>query len=72
MLLLRKDRDDADLFTIRIPGMLRKIAHKKYREMFAESLAAIRELKQRRPVLFKRIAGKIDEIEELAAKRFKG
>ena len=72
LLLVRERRDDRDLFAACIPVLLRKIAHKKYREIFMESLVAIRDLERRNPELFNRIAGKIDAIEELAKKRFEG
>ena len=72
LLLVRERRDDRDLFAARIPDILRKFAHKKYREIFMESLAAIRDLQQRNPELFNRVAYRIDDIEELAKKRFEG
>jgi adenine-specific DNA-methyltransferase len=72
LMLLRERRKDGALFAAAVPGLLRKLAHKKYRQVFMESLEAVRDLQQDLPQLFSRIAGKIDEVEELAQKRFRG
>ena len=72
LLLVREGGYDQYLFAERIPDILRKIAHKKYREIFMESLAEIRGLELSSPKAFSRIAGKIDAVEELAKKRFEG
>jgi adenine-specific DNA-methyltransferase len=70
LLVLEESRDDAAVFTAPIPGLLRKIAHKKYRKAFFDSLGAIRELQRKHPHLFQRIAQKVDDVELLAKKRF--
>ncbi len=55
-----------------IPGILRKIAHKKYRNLFLNTLESIRSLEVRLPEAYVKIAGKIEEVEQLALKRFSG
>jgi adenine-specific DNA-methyltransferase len=70
--LVTENRDDRQVFAALIPDILRKIAHRKYREIFMDSLTAIRGLERRIPTVYGRIASKIDDIEELARKRFAG
>ena len=70
--LVTENRDDRQVFAALIPDILRKIAHRKYREIFMDSLTAIKGLERRIPAVYRRIAGKIDDIEELARKRFAG
>ena len=72
LMLLRECREDGALFAAAVPVLLRKLAHKKYRQVFMESLEAVRDLQRDFPQLFSRIAGKVDEVEELAYKRFLG
>ena len=72
LMLLRERREDGTLFAAAVPGLLRKLAHKKYGQVFMESLEAVRDLQRDLPQLFSRIAGKIDEVEGLAQKRFRG
>jgi adenine-specific DNA-methyltransferase len=70
LLVLEESRDDAAVFAAPIPGLLRKIAHRKYRKTFVESLNAIKVLQVKNPHPFTRIARKIDDVEMLAEKRF--
>jgi adenine-specific DNA-methyltransferase len=72
LMLLREHREDGAPFAAAVPGLLRKLAHKKYKQVFMESLETVRVLQWDYPQLFSRIAGKIDEVEELAQKRFRG
>lgn len=56
----------------RIPTVLRKIAHKKYRREFAAWLERIRSLASTNPAAYDAIARKIDEIEAVACRRLNG
>jgi hypothetical protein len=55
-----------------IPDILRKTAHRKYRELFTRALGEIRFLGSRYAGMYVKIAPKIDALEELARKRFSG
>jgi adenine-specific DNA-methyltransferase len=70
--LVQEKRDDCAFFAAYIPGILRKIAHRKYRDLFTRSLKEIRILAQRRPAVYSSIAGRVDEVEKLAHRRFSG
>jgi adenine-specific DNA-methyltransferase len=70
--IIDEKREDRLYFTVLLPGILRKMAHRKYRELFTRSLFEIRELKNRHPEEYARIAKKLDAVEELASKRFSG
>ncbi len=70
--LVKESRDDCHLFAALIPDILRKIAHKKYREIFMQSLSEVKELERCIPDVYARITEKIDALEELAHKRFSG
>jgi adenine-specific DNA-methyltransferase len=72
LLLMKLAHENALLFAEALPGLLRKIAHRKYKSIFTESLADIRAIQRDRPELFERIAEKIDDVELLAMKRFQG
>jgi adenine-specific DNA-methyltransferase len=70
--ILRDSRSDVHNFIVLVPQILRKIAHKKYRELFFLYLGRVRELGAHRPSLYARIAHLVDEVEALARKRFSG
>lgn len=53
-----------------LPGIVRKIAHKKYSRQFEYWLARIKELQQVYPDEYALISRKVGEVEELAQKRF--
>jgi adenine-specific DNA-methyltransferase len=70
--IVKKGGGDPQYFISQIPGILRKIAHKKYRVLFLNTLESIRALEKRIPAAYVKIAGKIEEVEQLARKRFSG
>ena len=70
--LVVERRDEPIPFALYIPTILRKIAHKKYRDLFTRSLREIRTLKRRCPAAYTLIAEKVDELEILAHRRFSG
>jgi hypothetical protein len=70
--IVKKRGGDSQYFISLIPGILRKIAHKKYRNLFLNTLESIRSLEVRLPEAYVKIAGKIEEVEQLALKRFSG
>jgi adenine-specific DNA-methyltransferase len=70
--LVQERRDDSASFAAYIPGILRKIAHKKYRDLFTRSLKEVRALEQSCPAVYISIAGRVDEVQELAQRRFSG
>jgi adenine-specific DNA-methyltransferase len=70
--LVLERRDDPAPFAAHIPLILRKIAHKKYRDLFTRSLREVRTLERRCPAAYALIAEKIDELEMLAHRRFSG
>ncbi len=55
-----------------IPRILRKMAHRKYREDFERRLESLRETGSRHPEDFVRIRNEIDSIEKQASLRFRG
>ncbi len=54
-----------------IPRILRKMAHRKYRDQFMQRLKSLRVTGGRHPDEFARISDEIDRIEELARLRFR-
>jgi adenine-specific DNA-methyltransferase len=71
--LLRKvgvgEGDTARLVRL-IPGTLKKLAHKKYRDKFRIWLGRVRESQEADQEVFAAVASKIDELERIAHKRF--
>jgi len=63
---------DKGYFIKLLPHTLKKIAHKKYKELFVKWAARIRKLEKTKPGLYKIIRGKMDEVEAVAEKRFSG
>lgn len=55
-----------------IPGILRKMAHKKYKALFYSSMEKVKEFCKRYPEKCYRIEKKLTGLEELAMKRFSG
>jgi adenine-specific DNA-methyltransferase len=53
-----------------IPGTLKKLAHKKYREKFRIWLARVREAQKTDPAVFAAVASGIDGLERIAHRRF--
>jgi len=65
-------RDDRMFFVALIPDILRKMAHKKYRDIFIRSLREVAALGKICPGIYARIEGKIHDVEALAHRRFSG
>ncbi len=59
-----------DELVSKIPGILKKIAHKKTRESFYIWLDRIKRLKDEKPALYSLVGMKIESVEDLARKRF--
>ncbi len=68
---LRNPNDCRDIVK-EIPRILKKMAHKKYRDEFENQIRSLRDSGSRFPECFSFITEQIDKIEELAAKRFVG
>ncbi len=64
--------DDETGLLHRIPGTLKKIAHKKYRDLFFTCLSEIRELENVRPDAYEKIGNAVSDVETLAYRRFNG
>ena len=62
--------DDSLQFITHLPTALKKICHRKYRDLFYDYLRKIKLLRERHPSPYSRIEGKIAEIEDLGRKRF--
>jgi adenine-specific DNA-methyltransferase len=63
---------DQGFFVMKIPGTLKKFAHKKYRSIFLDWLERTKKTAKELPRLFAPIEGKIRALEELSRKRFSG
>ncbi len=70
--IVAEEKPDGRYFLSLIPGILRKMAHKKYKSLFYSSLNSIRKHFEKYPLHCGRIARRIEEVEELALKRFSG
>lgn len=64
------EEDDSLQFITHLPTALKKICHRKYRDLFYYYLRKITLLRERHPCSYSRIERKIREIEELGRKRF--
>jgi len=73
ILYLVKIKNNNSLYFISlIPDLLKKIAHKKYKDLFYIYLEKVKTLKATFPELYRTIGYKIDKIERLANTRFNG
>jgi adenine-specific DNA-methyltransferase len=63
---------DGEALQKRILWLLRKFAHRKYREAFEQTLAELRVLSRRDPERFAALNRGLEEVEELARARFTG
>ena len=70
--LLAERSHDTYYFVSLIPGLLRKFAHKKYKNLFFLYLQKIRDLKHTHPVLYQGIEERLTVVERTAHKRFNG
>jgi len=61
---------DLRLLQDRLAGVLKKFAHRKYRELFEESCAAARRLVAAEPERYRRLGNRLEEIERVAQLRF--
>lgn len=64
--------EEAKIYSQRIVYLLRKLAHKKYQELFHPLLERVERILHQRRELLEEIGGKLSEIKILADKRFKG
>ncbi len=64
--------EEIKMFSQRIAYLLRKLAHKKYQEVFHCLLQRLEEILRQRRDLLEEIGEKLSEIKVLADKRFKG
>jgi adenine-specific DNA-methyltransferase len=63
---------DGEALQKRILWLLRKFAHRKYREAFEQTLGELRVLSRRDPERFAALNRGLEEVEELARARFTG
>jgi adenine-specific DNA-methyltransferase len=68
--LIVTKEDDALYFARFLPILLKKICHRKYKELFLAYLEKVRALEVKVPLVYRRISQKIDALEDLAHKRF--
>ena len=68
--IIRTNREDAERFMKLLPHTLKKLASKKNRKIFEAKLEEINKLKSEYPLLFSKIQGKIEEVENQAKVRF--
>lgn len=67
----QKTQDDKiNKFARLVPKTLKKLAHKKNREIFYKCLAEVKNLEKTNAEIYSQIENKIDEIETIATKRF--
>jgi hypothetical protein len=67
---IREGEGDTARLVRLIPGTLKKLAHKKYRDKFRIWLERVREAQKDNPEVFAAVASKIDELERIAHRRF--
>ncbi|MFW6138819.1 MAG: DNA adenine methylase [Spirochaetota bacterium] len=53
-----------------VPDILRKMAHKKYRDIFTEWMDRVKEMENRHPEMFSVISSKLYNVQAVARKRF--
>lgn len=67
---IEEDECDLSYFVQKIPGILKKFAHKKYRESFHLWMKRAKKIRESHPLHFSEIEPDLLRLEELAHKRF--
>ena len=67
-----KEGTDGDAFQKRILWLLRKFAHRKYRDRFERTVAELRSFAEGDPEAFSLLLNGLEEVTALARRRFEG
>ncbi len=70
--IIKENPEKSHLLVKDIPTAFKKLVHKKYSKIYYELLHQIKDLEKENKELYKKINKKIDAIEILAEKRFRG
>jgi adenine-specific DNA-methyltransferase len=70
--VVRSAHPAGDALVSEMPRLLRKIAHRKYRDRFEQLLKRVRDVETHRPDRYARIREKVNQVEALAQRRFRG